>query len=318
MSRHIGVVALVAMGAVILGAAGPGAGIATAATAAGLFDLSVVTSARPVDVQAAGEVRYRSVVTNNGPDSASAVGFVDTIPQFTTFVAATSSPGGCSGADPDRRVTCLIGALAPNATATIDVVVAAPTAIGARLVNTATVGSNPADTDATNNTRTAIATVQPPPREVFTGFVVPGGFLATGAAATGDDPTISRFHLPRVGTGATITLVETRNTRFCGGQRCAGQAVTLKNFAGYNDPDRRPVLRIQWDETLGLDVATSVVWMKRGAGVRTLTLCDAARKAPCILSKRILSTRTTKNADALGDLDVRLLVPSAEARFAVR
>jgi uncharacterized repeat protein (TIGR01451 family) len=310
-------VALGALLVAIAGAAGPLAPAASAGTVP-TFDLSVATSAHPVDVQAGGQVRFRSLVTNNGPATAPAVGFVDTIPQFTTFVSSAASVGGCSGAGADRRVVCLFGTLAPGASVTIDVVVVAPDAIGARLVNTATVVSNPVDSDVSNNVRTAVTTVQPPLREVFTGFVAPGSSLSTGDAAAGDDPTISRLHLPRVGQGATVTLVETRNVRFCGGQRCAGQAVTLKNFPGYNDPDRLPVLRIHWDETLDRSVATSVVWMKRGTTVSVLSPCNADRDAPCILTKRKLSVRTTKNPDSLGDLEVRILVPSAEARFAIR
>jgi uncharacterized repeat protein (TIGR01451 family) len=287
-------------------------------TVASNFDLTVTVTAQPTNVQPAGDVRYHVVVSNGGPETAPAVAVRDTLPEFTLFESATSTPGGCSGAGANRQVVCLIGSLEPNATATIDISVGAPSTVGARLVNTATVLSTPNDSDGADNTATATATVQPTSSDTVSAFVPPGGRITTGVHATPDDPTVSGLTLPNTGSGANITLIERNNARFCGGQACKGQSTRLKRFAGYNDFDNPPVLRLQYDESLGVKLRSSKVYMKKRGVVSVLHRCNRSRKSPCILSKRRLNKKTTKDKAAFGDIEVRILVLSMDPRWAIR
>ncbi|HSL20312.1 MAG TPA: FG-GAP-like repeat-containing protein [Vicinamibacterales bacterium] len=75
----------------------------------------------PDPVNAGEPITYSATVTNNGPFEAGAVTFTQTF--GGTFVSATPSVGTCAGTGP---VTCDLGTLAPFASATIQVVVNAP------------------------------------------------------------------------------------------------------------------------------------------------------------------------------------------------
>jgi uncharacterized repeat protein (TIGR01451 family) len=283
------------------------------------FDVTVEATAQPADVAPGGTVLYRSIVRNNGPDTAPAVAMADVIPNGTTFQSATTTQGGCSGVDADRRLVCLIGTLAAGASATIDVQVTAPTTVGARLVNTSTVITVPADTNTANNTVTAIATVQPegPGEDVATGFVVPGGTITTGVAATPEDPTVSGLTLPNTGSGANITLIEREGGRFCGGPCGPGQFTILRRFLGYEDFDNPPVLRIRYDASLGLQLSGNL-WMKKQGVASIVPFCSKKRVSPCLLSKRIIDAKSAKVPDDVGDLEVRILVLGPDPRFRFR
>ena len=82
----------------------------------GLVDLRIGKDATATVV--AGErVTYTLVVTNAGPAVARDVTVVDALPVELTLVRVTASQGTCSGG-----VTCLLGDLAVNATATMTIV----------------------------------------------------------------------------------------------------------------------------------------------------------------------------------------------------
>jgi uncharacterized repeat protein (TIGR01451 family) len=82
---------------------------------------------------------YRAVVTNASRSSnLSHVGLSEALPAGTTFVRATSSKGTCSASG--QTVACAIGALSGGQSATVDVVVTAPT----------TANPNPPDVTITN------------------------------------------------------------------------------------------------------------------------------------------------------------------------
>jgi uncharacterized repeat protein (TIGR01451 family) len=283
------------------------------------YDLAVTVTAQPENVAPGGDVVFRVVVRNNGPGSAPSVALRNTLPQFTVFESTTASQGGCSTPNANRQITCLFGTIAADGTATVEVQVGAPTNIGARLVHTATVLSNPVDTNTDNNTATAVATVQPSTTDQASGFVPPGGRITTGEVATATDPTVSGLTLPNLGPGADITLIERDGARFCGGRRCKGQATTLKRFAGYNNFFHPPVLRVQYDSSLGITLRRSKIYMKKQGVVHVLQPCDAeTRASPCILSKRRFTAKDTKEKEAIGDIEVRILVLSMDPRFAIR
>lgn len=62
---------------------------------------------------------YTFVVTNNGPDAAQDVVFTDPIPAGTSFVSANATQGACTNAN--GTITCTLGTLGDDATATITV-----------------------------------------------------------------------------------------------------------------------------------------------------------------------------------------------------
>ena len=99
---------------------------------------------------------YTFVVTNEGPDAAPDVVFTDPIPAGTSFVSASTTTGSCTNAN--GEVTCALGTLADNATATITITLAMQTS--GNITNTATV-SSPAnaglgETAFSNNVSTVV------------------------------------------------------------------------------------------------------------------------------------------------------------------
>ena len=126
--------------------------------AAGLANLSITKTDSPDPVVVNGTLTYTIGVNNAGPDDASAVKVVDTLPAGTTFVSATGTNWVCNNVS--GTVTCnrTGGNLAPGAAPNITIVVTAPGTPGA-ITNSATV-SSPNDNTPANNTATATTTVQ--------------------------------------------------------------------------------------------------------------------------------------------------------------
>lgn len=119
-------------------------------------DLSVTKTHTP-DPAIAGEQLYFDVtVTNNGPDDASNVTVVDTLPPELTFVADTlDPPSACSAAG--QTVTCQVGSLADGESLTFRIKTAVDSgAISSsgpkKITNTVEVSTlGAADPDAANN-----------------------------------------------------------------------------------------------------------------------------------------------------------------------
>ncbi len=120
----------------------------------GQADLAITKTDDPDPVIAGDNLTYTLTVTNNGPSNATGVAVTDTLPPETSFDSATPSQGSCSEAG--GTVTCNLGDLAVNATATIEVVVVvdSSTADGTMLTNTAGVTGDQRDPDPSNNTAT--------------------------------------------------------------------------------------------------------------------------------------------------------------------
>lgn len=113
------------------------------------IDLVVVKSDSPDPITlGTGNLTYTLTVTNNGPSRATGVFVTDTLPESMTFVSATASQGGACTIS-GREITCPIGSLADDATATVTVVVT-PTRAG-RFTNVVVVDGNETETDTTNN-----------------------------------------------------------------------------------------------------------------------------------------------------------------------
>ena len=105
--------------------------------------ITKIDSSDPVNTGSA--FTYTLVATNNGPNPAAAVTVVDTLPAGVTYSSYFSSQGSCS--ESAGTVTCNLGSIAVNASATIDILALAPIFSGF-ITNTATV-SNPSQPDGT-------------------------------------------------------------------------------------------------------------------------------------------------------------------------
>src|SRR4029079_6794172 len=109
-------------------------------------------------VATGGTLTYTIGVSNAGPNDASAVKVVDTLPSGVTFVSATGTNWVCNNSS--GTVTCnrTGGNLAPGAAPNITIVVTAPSTPGS-ITNSATV-SSPNDDTPGNNTATASTAVE--------------------------------------------------------------------------------------------------------------------------------------------------------------
>ncbi len=113
-------------------------------------DLDVSKTATPNPVVNGQNATYTITVRNTGPSVSRSVVVSDPVPAPLTYVSSSSTQGTCTqGAG---TVTCAVGDLALNATATITVVAAVPSAGGANgVTNTATATSSTTDPVTTNN-----------------------------------------------------------------------------------------------------------------------------------------------------------------------
>ena len=120
-------------------------------------DIGVSTTVTPVSPGT--NSVYNITVYNNGPSAAAAVKLVDTLGTGTTYVSYTAS-AGVSCTDAGATLTCTVGALAPNATATVALTVS--TTAAGFYPNTAVVSDSgtPPDYNQGNNTYVAVAPVQ--------------------------------------------------------------------------------------------------------------------------------------------------------------
>ncbi len=122
-------------------------------------DLSITKSAVG-EVAAGDQLGYTVEITNNGPDTSTAVALVDILPSEVFFVSST--PGSPTCEEFSGTLTCNLGSLATSITSTITIMVGVPTttAQGVTLTNSAAVSSTEPDPIAGNNSSTATTTVQ--------------------------------------------------------------------------------------------------------------------------------------------------------------
>ena len=121
MTRCVGTVAT----ALLLAAAALFAatlGQSSAAAATGKANLGVTLSGSPHAVDPGQTVTYTATVKNQGPNDATNVRLRDWLPGKATFGSATASQGSCSGTKP---VTCQLGTIAVNGSATVTLTVTA-------------------------------------------------------------------------------------------------------------------------------------------------------------------------------------------------
>ena len=105
---------------------------------------------------------FRMEVRNTGPSAATGATLVDTLPAGLTYASYTATQGSCTtapGAGGTTTISCALGTIAANGTATVTVR-ARPTSalLGQTVTNTATASS---DTTPTPATDTATLTIRP-------------------------------------------------------------------------------------------------------------------------------------------------------------
>jgi len=131
------------------------------------FDLTAVTPAtadlkilmnEPATVGAGAPLSYTIDVSNLGPDTASSVSVVDTLPAGTTFVSASGTGWSCNNVS--GTVTCTLPSLAIGSAPTVTINLVAPIASG-DITNSATVSSSVVDPVASNNTASVTTNVGP-------------------------------------------------------------------------------------------------------------------------------------------------------------
>ncbi len=124
----------------------------------GTADLVITNIDAPDPVASDGNVTYTLTVTNNGPDPASGVTLVDSLPASASFVSSQAD-GACSYDDGTHVVTCQLGDLGVEADATVTIVVQA--AQLGRMTNSASGTAAQSDPNPANNLATASTLVLP-------------------------------------------------------------------------------------------------------------------------------------------------------------
>jgi uncharacterized repeat protein (TIGR01451 family) len=127
-----------------------------------LVDLAVTKLDTPDPVSVGNRLRYTIRVTNRGPGRATGVVVTDVLPGGLTLISTDPSQGSCSASG--AKITCHLGTMAVNLSATI-VVIVRPSRAG-NVVNTARVVGAEGDPNPKNNTSTVttrvVAPFQPP------------------------------------------------------------------------------------------------------------------------------------------------------------
>jgi len=142
-------------------------------------------------VPAGGDITWTLSVTNHGPDDATGVTISDPLPAGVQFVSAEAPCTQANG-----TVTCPIGALAVDATATLTIHGTAPIALADKtLVNTATVTGDQGDGDPTDNTASATTLVGPSADLLVTkqgpATAVAGGTITWTVVVKNNGPSIA-------------------------------------------------------------------------------------------------------------------------------
>jgi uncharacterized repeat protein (TIGR01451 family) len=126
-------------------------------------DLSVALSDTPDPVIAGQPLTYDLVVTNQGPDGATGVELVVSLPPEVAFVAAAPGAPACvhSGQPLGGTVTCTLGAIAASAMVPVEITVGVDPSAGSAIAATATATADQLDPDIADNDAGEATTVQP-------------------------------------------------------------------------------------------------------------------------------------------------------------
>ena len=124
-------------------------------------DVAIVKTASPEPVDQNTNLVYTLQVTNNGPAVAQGVTVSDPLPSQVTFSSVSTTQGSCSQSA--GTVNCNIGTVGVGNLVVITINVIANTFSSSTTAsNTATVSATTGDPNLTNNSSTAISTIQAP------------------------------------------------------------------------------------------------------------------------------------------------------------
>ena len=169
-------------------------------------DLAITKIDTPDPVISGGPtLTYDITVTNNGPDPATGVTVTDTVLVELPIDEATSTVGSCiiNG----LQVTCTIGDLAIDATATVTITVSPePVQASTDFDNTAAVAGNEADPVAGNNSSTVTTTVTPPESDMMVTVVATPSSPNIGETVTYDITVMNGGPSDNLGVDMSITL----------------------------------------------------------------------------------------------------------------
>jgi uncharacterized repeat protein (TIGR01451 family) len=144
-------------------------------------DVAIVKTASPEPVDQGTNLTYTIQVTNNGPAVAQGVTVTDVLPAEVSYtsVSIPASQGSCTYTAATTTVSCTLGTVSVGGLVIITINVDAATFSSASTSsNTATVSATTIDPNMTNNSSTAISTIQSPTAVDLTSFkaeTIPGG-----------------------------------------------------------------------------------------------------------------------------------------------
>ncbi len=177
-------------------------------------DLAITKTASRNPVMVNNNFSYTLVATNRGPSAATGVVVTDQLPAGINFVSATSSVGACS--NNSGAVTCNIGALSAQASATITIV-ATPAAAGT-INNTANVSGAEPDGNTANNQANAQITASAQPSiygrvTLANNDALAGVTMSLGGASSSTQQTNGNgfYQFANLQTGANYTVTPSRN-----------------------------------------------------------------------------------------------------------
>src|SRR3954451_20007107 len=136
------------------------AGVATPAPG-DTANLRLTKTDSPDPVTVGQTLTYTVTVSDNGPDGATNVTMVDTLPNSVDFISATPSSGSCT--QQARKVTCHLGSIAAGTPANVST----PTvSIQVRPTKPGSITNSPTVTSAENDPAKANNADQPPTRAI--------------------------------------------------------------------------------------------------------------------------------------------------------
>ena len=173
-------------------------------------DLSISNTGSPNPVTAGNNITYIQTVINGGPAAATTVNLAETLPAGTTAVSLTGSAGWTCNLG---TLTCTIGSLAANATASFTFVigVSATATAGSTITQTGSVSSSTTDANPGNNSASASVVVAGSADLSVTNAASPVPVIA------GNNITYTQVVTnagPSAATGASFTEVTPPNTTF--------------------------------------------------------------------------------------------------------
>ena len=171
-------------------------------------ELGLTQTVAPDPVVVGHSLTNTVVITNNGPGTALSAVLTEPLPPGAGFIAASSSSTVGAFTNTGGAVTCILGDLASNATATV-IIVLTNSAPG-RMTNTVVLSTGSYDSNTNNNSSTYVATVvNPAPQIINAGAVlIDEESPRNGAIDPGETVTLS-LGLANIGSLDTVNLKAT-------------------------------------------------------------------------------------------------------------